>query len=320
MRIPFAFLLFVALLLPRSASAQEFNCSVSVDLRNLSGSEYTFLNDLRDQIDEYINERSWTGLRFQEHERIDCTMQITIEDAPTLSTFRARIVVASRRPIYGTTQNSTLLQINDPTWHFSYTQGMPLNFNLEQFDPLTSVLDFYAMLILGYDFDSFQERGGTPYFERARRLAELAQAQSAQGWTDLTGERGRADLVRQILDPRFTSLRDAYFNYHFHGLDHFVSQTDVARESVLQTVVDINELYETVSRQYAIDLFFSAKYQELTAIFENSQFQNQAYETLTTVDIAIPVLLLVVVLVIGTGRPRPSDSRPAVYVASGRLL
>ena len=53
---------------------------------------------------------------------------------------------------------------------------------------------------------------------------------------------------------------------------------------MLQTVVDINELYETVSRQYAIDLFFSAKYQELTAIFENSQFQNQAYETLTTVD------------------------------------
>src|SRR5690625_2241512 len=123
MRIPFAFLLFVALLLRRSASAQEFNCSVSVDLRNLSGSEYTFLNDLRDQIDEYINERSWTGLRFQEHERIDCTMQITIEDAPTLSTFRARIVVASRRPIYGTTQNSTLQQINDHTWQYAYKIG-----------------------------------------------------------------------------------------------------------------------------------------------------------------------------------------------------
>jgi hypothetical protein len=266
------------------AQAQEFNCSVNVDTRAISGSDYRFLNDLGVQIDEYINDRSWTEHRFQEFERIDCTIQVTIEEATSLSSFRARLIVASRRPIYGTSQSSTIAQFNDAGWSFPYTQGSPLIFNLEQYDPLTSVLDFYAMLLLGYDFDTFEPRGGQPFFERARRIAELGQAQNAPGWTDATGERGRVDLVRELLDPRFVPLREAYFRYHFEGLDHFVLATNDAREAVVEVLDELNELFIEVSRRYSIDLFFNAKYQELAALFEGSPHASRAYELLTRID------------------------------------
>lgn len=264
--------------------SQELNCSVSLDFRSLSGAQYTFLNDLRNDIDAYINERAWTDDRYAEFEQIDCTVQITVEEALSLSSFRGRIVVASRRPIYGTSQSTTIVQFSDPNFQFNYSQGQPLTYNPEQYDPLTSVIDFYVMLILGYDYDTFEDLGGTPFFERARRISELAQAQNAAGWTDLGGERGRADLIRQLLDARFRSLRRAYFKYHFEGLDRFVRETDAARESVVNVLQEIEEMAEMMARQYAVDLFFNAKFQELGAIFEGSSIAPQAYDLLARLD------------------------------------
>ncbi len=43
-------------------------------------------------------------------------------------------------------------------------------------------------------------------------------------------------------------------------------------------------LDQDLSRQYTIDLFFSTKFQELTAIFQQSPLSVQAYGILTEVD------------------------------------
>jgi len=210
-------------------------------------------------------------------------MQIVFQEALTQTSFRAQIVVASRRPIYGTTQSTNVVQINDDAWQFEYSQGTPLMFETERFNALTSVLDFYAYVMLGYDYDTFSELGGEPHFQKARRIFELAQAQSALGWDALGGGR-RANIVRQLLDPRFKPLREAYFRYHFDGLDHFLLDPQRARQQVLDVIGAMQVLYDELSRQYTLDLFFTSKYQELTAIFKDSPLGTQAYALLREVD------------------------------------
>lgn len=264
--------------------AQEFACVVNVDISQLSGNEYDFLKDLELRIDEYINDRAWTDDRFLEHERIDCTMQITIKEAVTLTSFRANLVVATRRPIYGTMVSSTVVQFNDQEWDFNYSQGTPLVYNLERYDPLTSVIDFYVFLMLGYDYDTFSELGGTRFFERARRIAERTQASGAPGWSQVGSDQGRYQLITQLLDQRFVKLRQAYFDYHFEGLDRFVRETEVARANILTVITALEELRQEVSRSYAEDLFFSAKYQELASVFEGSDLGSTAYQVLSQVD------------------------------------
>lgn len=268
----------------RPAAAQEFNCSAAVDISQLSGNDFGFLRDLEQHVEEYINNQTWTEDRWREEERIDCTIQITFEQATTLTSFSARLIIASRRPIYNTTQHSIVAQFSDPSWQFNYVQGAPLIFNPDQYDPLASVLDFYAYLMLGYDYDTFSDLGGTRYFERARRIAELAEGQSAPGWSQVGSERGRGDLIEQILDPRFRSLRRAYFDYHFQGLDHFVTATEEARASILSVLQALDELSDQVNRAFVLDLFFSAKYQELAALFLDSQLSTQAYDLLSGLD------------------------------------
>ena len=269
---------------PGRSHAQEFNCSVSVDYRQLSGSDFTFLGELDQQIEEYINKQTWTEDRYLPHERIDCAIQVIFQEAITLTSFRARLIIASRRPTYNTTHSAVVVQFNDEDFQFNYAQGQPIVFNLEQYDPLASVLDYYAFVMLGYDYDTFSELGGTPYFEQARRIAERASSLSAAGWSQIGSDRGRMNLITQILDPRFRPLRLAYFNYYFNGLDRFVTDTDAARNSILGVLENLQELFDDVSRQYALDLFFSARYTELATIFQQSSRSSAAYDLLTDLD------------------------------------
>lgn len=267
-----------------TAQAQEFNCRVEVNYSQLEGNKYTYLDELERYIEDYMNNHTWTEDTYREEERIDCEISIIMEEALTLTSFRARLVVTSSRPIYGTTASTTVVRINDTDWQFEYAQGTPLVFEIERFSPLTTVLDFYAYIMLGYDYDSFSELGGTPHFQRARRIAELAQAQGGIGWSQVGSDRNRTQLITQILDPRFVPLRKAYFTYHFNGLDHFINRTAEARQAVLTVLGDLQTLYQELSRQYTLDLFFDTKYQELAAIFEQSPLSSEAYARLSEVD------------------------------------
>ncbi len=281
-----ALLLFSLFFSPKPAAAQEFNCAISVNYSTLTGSDFGFLEDLELRMEEYVNDRFWTEDSFREDERIECTMDVIVLEAISLTSFNARLVVATRRPIYNTMQHSTVVRFSDESWQFRYAQGQPLVFNLEQYDPLTSVIDFYAYMMLGYDYDTFSELGGTPHFETARRIAERAQSVSGEGWSELGSptEPGRGNLITQVLDPRMRPLRKAYFDYHFGGLDRFLMNPDTARNAILQVLSDLDVLYEDVSRQHVLDLFFLAKYNELAAVFEGWQGSNQAYDYLTLLD------------------------------------
>ncbi|HET6567277.1 MAG TPA: DUF4835 family protein [Rhodothermales bacterium] len=264
--------------------AQEFDCQAHINYEQLQGNDFTFLDQLDDRIMEYVNNNVWTRDQFEDVERIDCTINVTLDKALSLTSFSGRIIVAMWRPIYGTAQFTTVVQFTDPNLQFNYTQGSPLVFDLEHYDPLTSVIDFYAYVMLGYDYDTFDAFGGTRYFETARRIAERAQSVGAQGWLEIGSDQGRLNLVSQLLDARYKPLRQAYFDYHYGGLDHFLIETDAARLRVYNVVESLNTLVHNLARSYSTDLFFATKYTELRAIFQDSQIQNQAYAMLTEVD------------------------------------
>jgi hypothetical protein len=85
----FALLGALLLVFAAPATAQELDCRVTVNYQQLTGTEYAFLGELADQIEIYLNQRSWTNDRFEDHERIACTFSVTIPEAESLDRFRA---------------------------------------------------------------------------------------------------------------------------------------------------------------------------------------------------------------------------------------
>lgn len=270
---------------PAPLAAQELNCTVRIDNTAISGTEqFAHIPQLKPLIEEYLNNRAWTDDRFRREERIKCDIEITMLTGSSsgLDNFSAQLSIGAARPIYGTMQTTNVTQIADGNWRFTYEPNASLVYDPDRFDTLTSVLDFYAYLILGYDYDSFLPFGGTRLFESAREIVFLAP-QGGAGWT-IGSENTRGTLVTQLLDPRLSPLRQAYFDYHYRCLDHFVQDPTLAREAALDALTAIQAVINDISNQYVIDLFLATKNQEIVGIFEESSQASRAYGILLDID------------------------------------
>ncbi|MCS7074889.1 MAG: DUF4835 family protein, partial [Bacteroidia bacterium] len=66
-----------------SASAQELMCRVQLLTPTIQGVDRNVINQLQQDIIQYMNNRKWTNDKFDVNERIKCTMTITITGLPS---------------------------------------------------------------------------------------------------------------------------------------------------------------------------------------------------------------------------------------------
>ncbi len=283
-----AILLLCSCLLADQTSAQELNAQVTVDRSRINNTSLNYLDNFKSELESYINEYDWTDADFAPHERIGVDIQITLMSADDSYNFEANIVIRSRRPIFNTLQQTPVFIFNDEDWTFSYTPNRGFIHDELQFDALTSLIDFYAYIIIGYDSDTFSELGGTPYFSEAQNIVSLAQisSSSSSGWSLSSNRRNRAQLTRDLLSPSYSDLRRAVYLYHRLGLDQFLAEPDQARDQILEALDRVRQARQTSSNNLLFDIFFNAKYRELVSIFEDAPtpVRLNAYKTLSDLD------------------------------------
>ena len=278
-------LLLSGAVMPKYSAAQELQCRVQLDYSQIPGTDTSALDELERRIEAYLNTRSWTPHRVAEAERIACSIQVIIEDQPSSGEYEARLVVSARRPIYGTGQSTPVLRLNDPEWTFSYSRGESLVHNLNRYAPIASVLDFYAFLMLGMDFDTFGERAGTAYLEQSRTISDRARSDpSSSGWESFGTNRNRSDFIDALMNNQHRELRSMMFRYHYEVLDHFVEDPESARQKAMTLLQSLATFADRVGRTYILDHFFASKYRELAALFQNSSMQQEARRILTQID------------------------------------
>ncbi len=285
MRFFIAILLLFILILPRKAeAAQIFDVSVDINTAQISTTDYEYLNQLGPMIKEYLETNSWTDDRFGEMERIRINIQVVINSVDD-RLFTTTMLLSSERPIYNTLQITPVLIITDNNWVFDFGPNHNLLFDAYQYDPLASVLDFYANLILGYDYDTFSELGGEEFFRNARRIADMGETSGA-GWTTAGSRRSRSDLITQLLNPDYADFRKALYRYHRHGLDLFTQNPDQSRDNILEAFQMIHQSQRRTTARYPFDLLFSAKHREFRAIFMDADTERrlEAYNILITID------------------------------------
>lgn len=269
------------------AEAQELNVTVQVDRSRINSTSLNYLDGFADNIEVYMNEFNWIEPNFGEDEKIDATIQITLLGVDDNFNFEASIVIRSQRPIYNSLQQSPLFFYNDENWVFDYTPNRALVHDMLQFDPITTLLDYYAYIILGYDFDSFSEMGGTQYYSEAQNLVALAQAIASTGWSRTSSvRRNRAQLVSDLLNPNYQEFREASYVYHRLGLDRFLENPEEARQEVLRALGMIRNAVQSTTNNLLFNTFFNAKYREIVRIFEDAptDVRLEAYNILSRID------------------------------------
>lgn len=278
-------------LLPLWANAQELRCNVSINTSRIQGTNKNIFNTLQAALSEFMNATKWTNNVYSETERIDCSFFITLTEQSGSSRFGGTLQIQARRPVYGTSYQTITFNFLDEDFTIDYIEFDRLDFDLKTFQSnLTSIMAFYAYVILGMDYDSFALKGGRESFEKAQTIVTNAQRESYIGWNpyEKASRRNRYWVINNILDNKYSSVRTAVYKYHRLGLDVLSESASNGREQIIQALMDIQRVFRDKpdSHLLYIRLFFDAKADELANIFADATEaeRTQVYQILKEVD------------------------------------
>jgi hypothetical protein len=268
MRKLFAVVFFLASM---SVSAQELNCQVQVVSNQVQQSDRRIFETLQKAIYEFVNTTKWTNDQYQLTERIECSMFINITERVSADEFKATIQVQSRRPVYKTSYNTTLLNTNDQDFTFKYIEFQPLQFSeATMLSNLTSVLAFYSYMIIAVDYETFSPNGGEVYFQKALAIVNNAQGAVESGWKQFESTNNRYWLIENFLNPRFKLMRDCYYKYHRLGMDVMTADMESGRRAITECLENIRKVRQDQQNAYLLRLWFNSKSDELVNVYSSA--------------------------------------------------
>lgn len=280
-------LLFICILLIIPVYGQELNCNVTVNDERVQTTERNIFRDMEIAFAQFMNDTKWTNDQFNVEERINCNIIITIESMPSIGNYNATVQIQSARPVYNTSYESLMLNFADRDWQFQYTESQPLNYADNTFSSnLTSMLAYYAYIIIGLDYDSFSPLGGTPFFNQALNIVTLAQTSNAVGWQPFDSNRNRYWLIENLNNQQMEPVRQGIYKYHRLGLDIFIQDPENSRREILGVLKNIQQVNDLRPNSILIISFFDAKSDEIMNLFSegNLQVRRDAYNVLTEID------------------------------------
>ena len=207
---------------------------VTVNHSQIQGTENSVFDNLQQTLEQFINERQWTDLQFQENERIQCNLNITVSKYNRdENKFECTALIQANRPVYNASYTTTLYNNRDANFHFEYAQFDQLNYNDETVDnQLTALAAYYAYLIIGIDLDSFSPLGGTDVLQRCMQLVNNAQDLGYPGWKSFEDSRNRFAIINDYLDEQMKPFRQLQYDYYRKGLDEMANNAERGRTEI----------------------------------------------------------------------------------------
>ena len=263
-------LIFIFLLLLGSIGfSQELNCNIVVNAQQTGNENVQVFKTLERQLNEFVNNTSWTNIAFKPQERINCSMMITIQDYDS-DIFRATLQIQSTRPVFNSSYSTPIYNFNDRDFTFQYLEFQNLIFNPNQYESnLISVITFHIYMILGLDADSFQFHGGDNYFKIAQNILNYSQQENFKGWKVEDGNQTRYTLIDNLMSPTFEEFRTAMYQYHIKGLDVMSNDPKKGKDQISEAILELSAMNSRRPNSFLMRVFFDAKADEIEEIFSD---------------------------------------------------
>ncbi|EPH06681.1 DUF4835 family protein [Myroides odoratimimus] len=259
--------LFGSLFIVLNSYAQELNAIVTVNHSQVGNSNQAYFKSLEKSLKDFINNTSWTSKKFSPVERIDCMFFLNVTTYGN-NTVSGTLQVKSSRPVYGSGYSTQVLLFNDKDIVFNYIEFEPLYYNPNSYDSnLTSLIGFYANLIIGLDAETFSKGGGSTYLQTANGIASIAQQGNYRGWKQGDGSNTRYSFISDLASGVGEAYKDALYKYHRLGLDRMSDNVADGRDGILQALITLEGFNSTRPNSFLTRVFFDSKTDELIGVY-----------------------------------------------------
>lgn len=278
-----SFLLF----LTGTSLAQELNFKVTINSDQIQTTDNAVFKDMERSFANFLNTRKWTTDSYKNYEKINGTLFLNISEMPSIGNFVASAQITAARPVFNSNYETVLFNFADREWDFEYIESLPLEYNDNTYiSNLTSMLAFYAYVVLALDYDSFSEMGGNNYVQKALIVVNNAQPANRAGWAALGNNRNRYALLENLNNPQMVELRKNTYRYHRLALDTFEKTPDQSREILLEVLKNLKKVWTIYPNSIFVITFLDAKATELVNIFSEGSLtiRREAYDILSSID------------------------------------
>ena len=267
MRLINFFFLFFAFFYNKKIISQELNAQVIVNSNLVNQTNQQIFETLEKSLNEFLNNQSWTNREFLNNEKITCSFIFTLSSYKN-DKFEGTLQVQSQRPVFDSNYDSPILNFLDKDIEFKYQEFQPLFFNKSSFESnLVSIISYYSFLIIGMDMDTFKLNGGSVSFENAQTIVNLARQSGYKGWNPNESDRNRFWLIESMLSNSYSDYRKSSYLYHKKGLDFMTSKNFEAKKSIIESINNLEKVYNIRPDSYLLQIFFDAKSDEILNVF-----------------------------------------------------
>ena len=287
--IVFPMMLMLFFIVPKSA-AQELEAKININHNQIQGTDASIFDNLQQTLEQFVNERQWTNLKFQKNERIQCSFNVTVTkyDKNT-NTFTCKAQVQANRPVYNSAYTTTLYNNVDNDFTFQFAQFDQLEFNEENIDnQLTALFAYYAYLIIGINLDSFAPMGGEDILQRCMNLTNNAQNLNYPGWKSFDNDRNRFAIINDYLDGGMAPFRQLQYDYYRKGLDEMANNAERGRTEITTALEqNLKKCHEDKPLSRLPQIWTDYKRDELANIYKGKGTQKEkesVYEILFSIN------------------------------------
>ena len=285
----FLFLMVLAVL-TLGVQAQELNAKININHSQVQGTDKSVFDNLKQTLEQFVNERQWTALQFQENERINCSFNITVTKYDQGSNhFTATCMVQANRPVYNSAYTTTIYNNTDRHFDFDFVQFDQLNYNEEVIDnQLMALFAYYAYLIIGLDLDTFGPMAGTDVLQRCMNLVNNAQSLEFSGWKSFDDSRNRFAIINDYLDEQMKPFRQLQYDYYRTGLDEMAQNVERGRTNVTTALEkNLKVAHENKPLSLLPQIWTDYKRDELANIYKgkgNQKEKESVYDILLSIN------------------------------------
>jgi hypothetical protein len=263
---------------------------VSVKAPRLVNADPRIFTTLEKQVTEFFNDTKWTDDEYEDHEKIQGNVNITITEDLSTTNFSADIFIQSIRPVFNSNYKTPVINMVDSGVGFTYDEAQPIENNTNIYvDQLSSLLTYYAYMILGYDYDSFSSLGGDKYFALAQDVVNAIPTDNrsaSTGWQSTGNRFNKFWRIENLLNPKVRPMRQGLHEFYIAGLDQMTVDMDKSKAiivSVLNTIQGVNNSYPN---SVVMQLFVDTKRDEIIEIFKGSSKgqQKKVYDIMVKLD------------------------------------
>lgn len=282
-------ILLLSLFVISSGGAQELNINVQVKAPRLQLVDPKVFETLEKEVYEFLNNTRWTDDEFEDFEKIEGNLNITITEELSNTSFKADFFVQTIRPVYKSNYKTQVLNFVDKGVPFVYRELQPIENSFNTYiDPLSSLLTYYVYMILGADYDTFSPLGGEAHFNTMQNIISAIPPNIAKGsgWDPQGNRRNRYWMLDNFLNPRLKPMRQANYEYHRLSMDNMHEDADKSRAILVSSLTTIDQVNNAEQNTAIVQMFVDSKRNELIEIFKGASRgqQTKVYDIMVSLD------------------------------------